>query len=61
MEVNTIAIGHRWDFTKEDRMVFVQEGGVAKKYRITQVHSESTFSFEFPLCPGFGEGTYGEA
>jgi hypothetical protein len=57
--VNKITIGTLWDFTKEDQMVIVQEGGEAGEYRITKVFSETKFFYE--PCPGFGEGTYGEA
>jgi hypothetical protein len=62
LENNTIAIGHRYDFTSwenmKGKMVFINGD---KHYHITEVLSETVFSFdtEYPLCPGFGEGIYG--
>ena len=40
------------------KMVFINGD---KHYHITEVLSETVFSFdtEYPLCPGFGEGIYG--
>lgn len=55
-------IGIRYDFTNLDNMVFIQGEGEAKQfYKITKVFSDTEFSFsDCPLCPGFGEGSYGE-
>jgi len=55
MEVKTMSV--RYDFADLKNMIFLLEG---KEYKITEVFSETNFSFGDCDDPRFGEGYYGE-